>query len=150
MDWCATRIPKLDAYEVTQNVIYIKETQSYSCHRPWSPIGLWDAEAPTFSLDNRLTDGSKVVSLTRRSSFTPWRFLVLISVTDWVDPSVIVRLERLGKLKESTLSGREPPTFWLVAYCVNQLRCRMPLCLSYGNVYVGEDCMNKIRITRPK
>jgi hypothetical protein len=33
--------------------------------------GLWDVEAPTFSLDNRLTDGGKVVSLTRRSPITP-------------------------------------------------------------------------------
>jgi hypothetical protein len=36
---------------------------SYSCSRPWRPIGLWDIEAPTVSLDNRLTDGGKVVSL---------------------------------------------------------------------------------------
>jgi hypothetical protein len=28
-------------------------------------------EAPTFSLDNRLTDGGKVVSLTRQPLFTP-------------------------------------------------------------------------------
>jgi hypothetical protein len=34
-------------------------------------IGLWDFDAPTFSLDNRLTDGGKVVSLKRRLSFTP-------------------------------------------------------------------------------
>jgi hypothetical protein len=34
------------------------------------PIGLWDVEAPTFSLDNRLTGGGKVVSLTSRPPFT--------------------------------------------------------------------------------
>jgi hypothetical protein len=32
---------------------------------------LSDVEAPTFSLDNRLTDGGKVVSLTLRPTFTP-------------------------------------------------------------------------------
>jgi hypothetical protein len=37
---------------------------------PWRPIGLWNVEAPTFPLDNRLTDGGEVVSLTRRPSFT--------------------------------------------------------------------------------
>jgi hypothetical protein len=36
---------------------------SYPCNMPWRPIGLWDVEALTFSLDSRLTDGGKVVSL---------------------------------------------------------------------------------------
>jgi hypothetical protein len=44
---------------------------SYPCNKPWRPIGLWDVEAPIFSLDNRLTDGDEVVSLTRRPPFTP-------------------------------------------------------------------------------
>jgi hypothetical protein len=43
----------------------------YPCNRPWRPIGLWDVETPTFSLDNRLTDGGEIVSLTSRPSFTP-------------------------------------------------------------------------------
>jgi hypothetical protein len=30
-----------------------------------------DVEAPTFSLDNCLTDGGKIVGLTRRPPFTP-------------------------------------------------------------------------------
>jgi hypothetical protein len=34
-------------------------------------MGLWDVEDPTFSLDNRLTDGRKVVSLKFRPPFTP-------------------------------------------------------------------------------
>jgi hypothetical protein len=33
--------------------------------------GFWDIETPTFSLNNRLTDGGKAVSLTRRPPFTP-------------------------------------------------------------------------------
>jgi hypothetical protein len=33
--------------------------------------GCEDVEAPTFHLDSRLTDGGKVVSLTRRSPFNP-------------------------------------------------------------------------------
>jgi hypothetical protein len=43
---------------------------NYSCNRPWRPIGLRDVEAPTL-LDSRLTDGGKVVSLTRRPPFAP-------------------------------------------------------------------------------
>jgi hypothetical protein len=78
----------------------------------WSPIGLWDFEAPTFSLENRFTDGGEFVSLTRRQHFPPpGRFLVLISVRGWVDPRAIVRLEGLGKLKRSTSSVLEPATF---------------------------------------
>jgi hypothetical protein len=35
------------------------------------PYGLRDVKAPTFSLENRLTGGGKVVSLMRRPHFTP-------------------------------------------------------------------------------
>jgi hypothetical protein len=44
------------------------------------------------------------------------RILVLNSVRGWVDPSVIVRLEGLGKLKKNPVpsSGYEPATFQLV------------------------------------
>jgi hypothetical protein len=40
---------------------------------PYRPLGLGEAEAPTFS-DIRLIDGGKVVSLTRRPLFTPRKF----------------------------------------------------------------------------
>jgi hypothetical protein len=40
-----------------------------SLYRPWSPLGLREVEAPTFS-DIRLTDGGEIVSLTRRPLFT--------------------------------------------------------------------------------
>jgi hypothetical protein len=73
--------------------------KSYPCNRTWRPIGLWDVEVPTYSLDNRLTHGGEI-SLTPRTPFTPRRFLVLISVRGWVDPWAIMRLEGLGQLKK--------------------------------------------------
>jgi hypothetical protein len=91
-------------------------------------LGLWDVDAPAFSLANRLTDGGKIVSLTRRPAapYAPGRFLVLTSVWGWVDPRAILRLEELGKLKKSTSSELDPATFRLVAQCLNQLRYRVP------------------------
>jgi hypothetical protein len=64
-------------------------------------MGLWDVEVPIFSLDNRLTDGGKVVSLTRRPPFTPqedswYSFMLEAELT----PGAIGRLEGLGKLKK--------------------------------------------------
>jgi hypothetical protein len=65
-------------------------------------------------LDNRLTDGADVVSLTRRPPFIPredsWYTFLLEA------PMVIVRLEGLGQLKNPmTSAGIEPATFRLVA-----------------------------------
>jgi hypothetical protein len=50
--------------------------QKDPCNRPWKPIGLWDVEAPTFSVYSRLTDGGKVVSLTRKNNNnnTSWKY----------------------------------------------------------------------------
>jgi hypothetical protein len=50
----------------------------------------------------------------------PGRFLVLISVRGWIDPTAIVRLEGLGKLKKKNAlyPGLEPATFRLVALCL--------------------------------
>jgi hypothetical protein len=59
-------------------------------------IGLWDVEAPMFSLENRLTDGGKFVSLSSCSPLPPNRFPVLISVRDWVDTRATLRLEGLA------------------------------------------------------
>jgi hypothetical protein len=56
-------------------------------------------------------------------SFPPGKFLVLISVRGRVDFRVIMRLERLGELKNPmTSSGIEPASFRLVVQCLNQLR----------------------------
>jgi hypothetical protein len=43
----------------------------YLCNRPWRPIGLCETSRLPHFLDNRLTDGGKVVSLTLQPPFTP-------------------------------------------------------------------------------
>jgi hypothetical protein len=61
-----------------------------------------------------LTDSSEAVRLKCRPRFTPPKhFLVLISVTGWVNLRAIAQLEGLGKLMTSL--EMEPATFWLVA-----------------------------------
>jgi hypothetical protein len=43
---------------------------SYPRNMPWSPIGLWDVKDPSL-LDNRLTDGGKIVRPTHPPHFAP-------------------------------------------------------------------------------
>jgi hypothetical protein len=81
--------------------------ESYPYNRPWRPVGLWDVKVPTFSRQS---------AHRWQWGLPPGRFLVLISVRDWVHPRAIVHLERLDQLKNPmTSSGIEPATFRLLA-----------------------------------
>jgi hypothetical protein len=52
-------------------------------------------------VDNRLTDGGDIFTLTSRSRFTHQKdFLILDSIRDRVNPMDILRLEGLGKLEK--------------------------------------------------
>jgi hypothetical protein len=70
-----------------------------------------------YSVDNRITDGGKVVSLTRRPRSTAqkhiFHLLLLISVRGWVNPT-----EGLGKLKTT----RSPSPRSAFAYCATACR----------------------------
>jgi hypothetical protein len=58
----------------------------------------------------------RLLALRADRPLSPGRFLVLISVRDWVDPRTVVRMEGLGKLKNPMTSSEiEPETFRLVA-----------------------------------
>jgi hypothetical protein len=56
----------------------------------------------------------------------PGRFLILISVRDWVDPRVIVRLQELGKLKKFNDLIRNWTRDLPTCSIVPQLRYRVP------------------------
>jgi hypothetical protein len=71
-------------------------------------------------LDNRLTDGGKVVSPTHRPQFTPQKhYYFYVSGTHFCYRQSklqgLVRLEGLGKCKKITSSSIETTTFRLVA-----------------------------------
>jgi hypothetical protein len=83
-----------------------KLSQSYPCNRAWRPVGLWDVAAPTFSRQSahRWRWGCQLYAPAALDP--PGKFLVLISVRSWVDPRATVRLEGLGKMK-NTMTHRE-------------------------------------------
>jgi hypothetical protein len=71
-------------------------------------------------LDNRLTDGDMVVSLTHRQRCTPQkRYYFYVSGTHFCyklsKPQGLVRPEGLGKFKKITSSGIESVTLRFVA-----------------------------------
>jgi hypothetical protein len=73
-----------------------RKEQKYPFNRPWRPIGIWDAEAPTSSTKSA-KNGDEVVSLTHR--LPAGSCLALISLRRCVHARAIVQLQVLGKLK---------------------------------------------------
>jgi hypothetical protein len=74
-------------------------------------------------LYSQLTDGSEADRITHWLLLPRRRLLMLICVRGSVDPMAIVQLDRK---KPMTSMGTEPTTFWLEAYCYNQLCYRVP------------------------
>jgi hypothetical protein len=62
-------------------------------------------------------------ALRAKRPWTPWRFLILVFVSDWIDPSDILKLEGVGQLKNSMAWLRiESAAVQLVVHSLNQLR----------------------------
>jgi hypothetical protein len=84
---------------------------SYPCNRPWTPIGLWDVEAPKLFVQcaHRWRWGRHPYA--SAAIYNSGRFLVLISVRGSQSHG-LVRLEGLGKFKKSNgLPGIKTTTF---------------------------------------
>jgi hypothetical protein len=62
---------RVNSYRNNNNNNKGKGKEGYPSNRPRRPIRLWHVEAPTLSLDSRVTDGGKIVTFTRRPHFTP-------------------------------------------------------------------------------
>ena len=107
-----------------------------SHYRPDRPWGFQEFEAPRFQYNRHM----KVVRLSDLSigHLYPQKiYLVLISVTSWVNPRALVRPEGLCQWKIQMIqSGIEPATFRLVAPCLNQLRHRVPLCHRHKQIII--------------
>jgi hypothetical protein len=97
----------------------------YPCNRLWRPIELWEVEAPTFCLDSSQM-AVRLWALRAGCPYPQENIPVHNSVRRWVDPRAIVRLERLGKLKNPPHWDSGSATFRLATYCLNQLGYRDP------------------------
>jgi hypothetical protein len=64
-----SELSKREVIHETGTTTQVKNVK-LSLYRPWSPLGLREVEAPTFS-DIRLIDGGKVASPTSWQLFTP-------------------------------------------------------------------------------
>jgi hypothetical protein len=72
----------------------------------------------------------------------PRRFLVLISVTGWIDHRAIVRLEGLCELKTPiTLPGIKTMTFRLPVQCLNQLHYCFPFSVTSVSTFHSQLCL---------
>jgi hypothetical protein len=82
---------------------YYKKGKAIPVTGRGGPQGRETSRLPHF-LDNRLTDGGEVASLTRRHPLPPGIFLILNSVRGRIDPRAIVRLEELCQFKNPITS----------------------------------------------
>jgi hypothetical protein len=94
-------LPKIWKRRSNANVINkMYNLLKHDGNRQWRPIGLWDVETPTFSRQSANSWRWGCQPYAPAARYPPGRFLVVISVRSWVDPTDTVRLEGLRKLKK--------------------------------------------------
>jgi hypothetical protein len=113
IDLFHSKDPKLSMRKRYYVLFLIKVKRlSYSCNRPWRPIGLWDVQALTFSRQSAHRWRWRQ-PYTPAALYPPRRFLVLISVRGCLPQGHSAAGMIRSIEKKSTSSGLEPATFRL-------------------------------------
>jgi hypothetical protein len=132
VDWMIAALFKVSVIEKSLCELYI--LWAFFClickqshYRPEQALrvpGGWDCQISRQSAH----EGGQACHPYALAAFTPQKiFLVLFSVSSWVEPRAIVRPEVLFQWKiPMTPLGIEPATFWFVVQCLNHLCHRVP------------------------
>jgi hypothetical protein len=87
--------------------------QSYPCNKCEGPLGCETSRLPHFLRQIGSQMAVRFSASRTGRPLRPGRFLVLISVTAWVDPKAIVRMEGFGQLNKSNdIGNRTRNTVW--------------------------------------
>jgi hypothetical protein len=107
-----------------------KSKVKLSCNRRWRPIGLWDVEAPTFSIQSAHRWRWGCQPYAPAALYPPGRFLVLISVRGWVD-------QRFSKSMKLTIYLSATPWNYMGGGMEVQLRIFFKWRLMGANIHIN-------------